>query len=129
MFTYTDIQLTASRTDDFIPKLYYESSRFCAFDQTWILKAKIQGDEKSIDRRFSYQLTCKNKCNVEMKYVAVKGPFGDIEVTPELQRFEFSDEKRESMYHPVMLTRAADCNRMLSLKTLNIRLIMFLIGK
>ena len=126
---YTDVQLSASRTDDFIPKLFYESNRFCAFDQTWMLKAKVQGDEKTIERKFSYQLTCKNKCNLEMKYVAVKGPFGDMEMIPELQRFEFADDKRESVYHPVMLKRSSDCNRLLSSKTINLRLILFLIGK
>ena len=124
-----DIQLTATRTDDFIPKLCYESNRFAAFDHSWILKAKIQGDEKSIERKFSYQLTCKSKCSLEMKYFAVKGPFGDLEVVPELQRFEFSDDKRDSSYHPVALKRVSECNRLLSLKTLSIRLIMFLIGK
>jgi len=124
-----DIQLLASRTDDFIPKLYYESNRFSAFDQTWMLKAKVQGDERSIDRKFSYQLICKNKCNMEMKYFAVKGPFGDMEVTPELQRYEFMDDKRESDYHPVTLNRSSDCNRLLSAKNINLRLIMFLIGK
>ena len=93
------------------------------------MKAKIQGDEKSIERKFSYQLICKNKCNMEMKYFAIKGPFGDMEVTPQLRRHEFKDENRESDYHPVILKRISDCNRLLSAKNINLRLIMFLIGK
>ncbi|XP_065065089.1 zinc finger TRAF-type-containing protein 1-B-like [Rhopilema esculentum] len=124
-----DLQLSPSRTDDFIPKLFYESNRFSAFDQTWIIKAKIQGDEKSIERKFAYQLVCRNKCNLELKYFAVKGPFGDMDIVPELQRFEFQEDHRESVFHPIALKTPSDCNKLLSSKTINLRLLLFLIGK
>ena len=93
------------------------------------MKAKVLGDEKSIDRRLAYQLTARNKCNMELKYFVLKGPFGDMDISPELQRFEFMDDKRESVYHPVTLKPASDCNKLLSSKSINLRLIMFLIGK
>lgn len=54
-----DIQLCPSRTDDYIPKLYYETNRFTAFDQLWVMKAKVIGNEKSATRSFAYQLILK----------------------------------------------------------------------
>ncbi len=128
-FHFSDIQLSPCRSDDFIPKLYYESNRFSAFDQTWTVKASVQGNEKSLDRRLAYQLISRNKCNLEVKYFLIKGPFGELDIIPELQRFEFMDDKKETGRHPVLLKQASDCNRLLSTKTISLRIIMFLIGK
>ena len=125
----SDVQLAPGRSDDFIPKLFYESNRFTAFDQTWILKAKVIGSEKSLDRKLTYQLLLRNKCSMELKYFIVKGPFGELDMLPELQRFEFMDDRRETVFHPVALKQSSDCNRLLSSKTINLRLLMFLISK
>ena len=54
-----DIQLSPSRTDDYIPKLYYETNRFTAFDQLWVIKAKVEGNETSYNRSLKYSLMLK----------------------------------------------------------------------
>ena len=57
---WTDVQLKSYRTDEFIHKLYYETSRFYAFSHQWVIKARINGDHKdptqSSERGISYQV-------------------------------------------------------------------------
>eukprot|EP00794_Sanderia_malayensis_P018674 gene18674-20559_t len=124
-----DIQLSPCRSDDFLPKLYYESNRFNAFDQSWMIKASVHGNEKSLDRNLTYQVISRTKCNMELKYYLVKGPYGELDIIPDLQRFEFTDDKRETARHPVVLKQSSDCDRLLSTKTINVRMFMFFIGK
>ena len=60
-FFSLDIQLCPSRSDDYIPKLYYETNKFSAFDQLWTIKAKVIGNEKCATRSLSYQLILKGE--------------------------------------------------------------------
>ena len=65
-FSYiADLQLKPFRTDDFITRLYYETTRFSAFSQQWVIRAKINSDHKNpihtINRTLSYQLVAKTK--------------------------------------------------------------------
>ena len=55
----SDLQLLPSRTDDYIPKLFYETNKFNAFDQFWVLRAKIIGNETNANRGLQYQLSLK----------------------------------------------------------------------
>lgn len=59
-FISADVQLKPYRTDEFIHKLYYETSRFYAFSQQWVIKARINADQKdptqSLERGISYQV-------------------------------------------------------------------------
>ncbi|XP_066910677.1 zinc finger TRAF-type-containing protein 1-B-like [Clytia hemisphaerica] len=127
--TNCDIQLCPSRSDDYIPKLYYETNKFTAFDQLWTIKAKVVGNEKIAARSLSYQLILKGKGNHEIKYFLTKGPFGDAKISPETQRFEFRDDNKESDYHHIALTEETDCNRLLAARTINFRIMMFLVKK
>ena len=58
-FHYIDVQLCPILSDDYIPKLFYETNRFHAFDQMWVIKAKVIGNETSYNRALSYQLILK----------------------------------------------------------------------
>ena len=93
------------------------------------MKAKIVGNEKSCERKLHYQLVLKGKVNMEIKYFVTRGPFGDMDVIPELQRFEFKDDNRESEYHAIILPKSGDCNKLLAGRTINMRLFMFHNGK
>lgn len=124
-----DVQLCPSRSDDYIPKLYYETNKFTAFDQLWTVKAKVNGNEKNASRSLSYQLVLKGKGNHEIKYFLTKGPFGDAKINPEVQRFEFRDDNKESEYHSIDLARDTECNRLLAARTINMRVMMFLVKK
>jgi len=134
MFSYEkiaicDVQLSPSRSDDYIPKLYYETNRFSAFDQLWMIKAKVKGNETSYNRSMVYQLVLKGKGCFEVKYFLLKGPFGDANIQSEIQRFEFRDDNKDSEYHPLILKGEEECNRLLAARTVHIRMLMFLVKK
>lgn len=48
------------RTDEYVHKLFYETSRFTAFNHQWVVKARInnaQRDPHTVnDRRLTYQV-------------------------------------------------------------------------
>ena len=61
---FTDLQMRPYRTDDFITKLFYETSRFSAFNLQWVVKAHVNDHQKnpnlSLTRGLSYQLVSFN---------------------------------------------------------------------
>jgi len=59
-FCYSDLQMKPYRTDEFVHKLFYESARFTAFNNQWVVKAfintKNQRDPtQSSERDMKYQ--------------------------------------------------------------------------
>ncbi len=48
------------RTDEFIHKLYYETSRFSAFKNQWVVRARINNSQRdptlSCEREMTYQV-------------------------------------------------------------------------
>ena len=84
-----------------------------------------------MDRTLSYQLVLKSKVNtpINLHYLALRGPHGDMKVNPQIYEMEFSSDNSESPYHNLPLCDPAETNRVLSAKTINLRLIMFQIPK
>ncbi|XP_063238945.1 zinc finger TRAF-type-containing protein 1 homolog isoform X3 [Bacillus rossius redtenbacheri] len=58
--TFNDLQMKPYRTDEFVHKLFYETSRFTAFNNQWVVKARINSAHRdpsqSSQRNMSYQL-------------------------------------------------------------------------
>ena len=56
-----DLQLKPYRTDEFLHKLFYETSRFSAFNHQWVIKARINNSQRepalSSEREMTYQVT------------------------------------------------------------------------
>jgi len=129
---FSDLQMKPYRTDEFIHKLYYETSRFSSFNNQWAVKALINSDQRdpasSTQRLFSYQLMLKSKNNLPMSihFMVLPGPFGDMKVNPQVHKFEFSEAECESPFFTLPLVDSAESNRLLSSKVINFRLIMFL---
>ena len=74
-------------------------------------------------------VTLIGKGTFETKYFLIKGPFGDAKIEPEVQRFEFRDDSKESEYHNLFLGGDGECNRLLAARTINVRLMIFLLKK
>ncbi|XP_033103839.1 cysteine and histidine-rich protein 1-like [Anneissia japonica] len=133
--TYHDLQLKPYRTDDFITRLYYETGRFSALSQQWVIKARVNDDHRNPtlmwERKISYQLILKSKINstVDVHFVVLKGPFGDAKIKPLIHRFDFSSDKSECPYNFLPLLDSNECNKLLSAKTINFRVIMFQVPK
>ncbi|KAL7302436.1 hypothetical protein TKK_0005088 [Trichogramma kaykai] len=133
--TFNDLQMKPYRTDEFVHKLFYETSRFTAFNNQWVVTARINNSQRdptqSAERDMTYQLILKTKttCPLPMHYLILKGPFGDMKVQPRIHRYDFTDQDNESPYMPLPLPDTAECNRLLAAKAINFRLIMFLASK
>ncbi|KAG1661121.1 Cysteine and histidine-rich protein 1 [Nymphon striatum] len=132
---FSDLQLKPYRTDEFIHKLFYETSRFSAFNQQWVVKATINDNQrdpsKSCCRSISYQLVLKSRISspFAIHYVVLKGPFGDMKVHPRIYHHEFDENKLESTYQTLPLSDSNECNRLLAMKAVSFRLIMFQVLK
>jgi len=126
--TFHDLQLKPYRTDEFVHKLFYETSRFSAFNNQWVIKARINNSQRdptqSCDRNMSYQLIIKTKplSPLEINFVIVKGPFGDMRLQPTIYRHEFNDQICESQYVSLALQETSECNRLLACKAISFRI-------
>nr|XP_002736139.2 PREDICTED: cysteine and histidine-rich protein 1-B-like [Saccoglossus kowalevskii] len=135
--TLNDLQLRPYRTDDFIPRVYYETSRFSALDQQWVVKGQVNDNHRdpsqSYQRTISYQLVLKSRvgsnCNLDVRFIVLKGPFGEMKVKPVIYNYEFTSDKYESDYNLLPLFTLGECNKLLASKTINCRIIMFQIQK
>ncbi|KAK3750479.1 hypothetical protein QZH41_018121 [Actinostola sp. cb2023] len=120
-----DLQLRPYRTDDFIPQLYYETSRFNALGQQWVVKTKVIGSEKMLKRGLLFQLVQKTKGQTNIKFMMIRSPFGDLSVMPTLQHHEFVVDAMESEFYELAFVDSLEANKMLSEKIINLRLMMF----
>lgn len=60
-----DLQFRPYRTDEYIHKLFYETTRFTAFNMSWVCKARVNDDQRdptqSVERQLSFSLVLKSK--------------------------------------------------------------------
>lgn len=60
-FLTKDLQLKPYRTDEFIHKLFYETSRFSALSYQWVIKARLNDNQKdphlTCNRFITYQVS------------------------------------------------------------------------
>ena len=60
ILSFVDLQMKPYRTDEFIHKLFYETSRFGAFNNQWVVKARINSNQRdptqSSERDITYQV-------------------------------------------------------------------------
>ena len=60
---FVDLQMKPYRTDEYVHKLFYETARFSAFNQQWVVKARINNSQRdphqSNERTITYQV-CKS---------------------------------------------------------------------
>jgi hypothetical protein len=123
------------RTDDFIPKLYYETSRFSALGNQWVAKAFVSENIKNpaltCSRSLTYQLVCKSKLQnpIRLHYLALKGPFTDLNMRPTVYEFEFSQDNIETEKKEFPIVDSQECNKMLAAKNISFRLILFQVQK
>ncbi|KAI5631418.1 hypothetical protein NE865_15869 [Phthorimaea operculella] len=133
--TFNDLQLKPYRTEEFVHKLYYETSRFSAFGQQWVVKAYVNKNQRdptqSSTREITYQLILKSKCiqPLSLQWVVLRGPYGEAGVAPRVAHHAFAEDSQDAAPLPLPLNDPADTNRLLSNKAIHFRLIMFLSSK
>ncbi|KAH8349847.1 hypothetical protein KR084_007888 [Drosophila pseudotakahashii] len=130
---FNDLQMKPYRTDEYVHKLFYETARFSAFNQQWVVKARINNSQRdphqSNERTITYQLILKTKTSTPMSihFFALKGPFSDMKVSTQIYKHEFTETSTESEYYVLPLpdgiggSGSSECNRMLANKGINFR--------
>ncbi|XP_075162618.1 zinc finger TRAF-type-containing protein 1 homolog [Haematobia irritans] len=132
---FNDLQMKPYRTDEYVHKLFYETARFSAFNHQWVVKARINNSQRdphqSNERNITYQLILKTKTTTPMSihFFALKGPFSDMKVGTQICKHDFTEQSTESEYYVLPLPDSNECNRLLSNKGINFRLLMFLLNK
>ncbi|CAF4412218.1 unnamed protein product [Rotaria socialis] len=133
----SDLVLKPFRTDDFVVKLYFETSRFTALQYQWQVRARINDNiphpHTTITRSLSYQLVLKSKINqtIDLKFFILKGPHGDpstSQIQPIIYHFEFNQNNTETEYLKLPIS-SQECNRMLSSSSISFRLLMVQLDK
>lgn len=132
---FNDLQMKPYRTDEYVHRLYYETSRFSAFNHQWVVKAIINKSQRdphqSCERDINYQLILKSKTTspLPMHFFVLRGPFSDIKTETQIYKHDFTEAETESPFKLMPLPDTAECNRLLAAKAINFRLIMFLASK
>lgn len=66
------------RTDEFVHRLFYETSRFSAFNNQWVVKARINNSQRdptqSSERDMTYQVKLQKHKHLTttLKYISIK---------------------------------------------------------
>ncbi|XP_037908853.1 cysteine and histidine-rich protein 1 homolog isoform X2 [Hermetia illucens] len=132
---FNDLQMKPYRTDEYVHKLFYETSRFSAFNHQFVVKGRINKSQRdphqSSERQITYQLILKSKTTtpLHIHFFALRGPFSEMKVNTQIYKHTFSDESNESEYYVLPLPDSSECNRLLAAKAINFRLLMFLLAK
>jgi hypothetical protein len=86
---YTDFNLRSYRTDDYVPRLFFESSRANNFNESWIVKLSISCTNNSpsnptllLNRQITFQLVMKSRPNTskDIHFMVTKAPGSDFQV-------------------------------------------------
>lgn len=123
---FVDVHFKACYTEDYTPSLYYESSRFNVCSTMWVLRLVIKENREVSYRSMNYQLVCKQRLssNLLVKFALVAGPHNNIDVHIRVNVFEFKDSDLETPEYHLPLVHISDCNRLISCKATNLRLII-----
>ncbi|CAF3942954.1 unnamed protein product [Rotaria sp. Silwood2] len=133
----SDLILKPFRTDDFVAKLYFETSRFTALQYQWQVRARINDNiphpHTTAIRSLSYQLVLKSKISqtMDLKFFILKGPHGDpstSQIQPIIYHHEFNQNNTETEYLKLPIS-SQECNRMLSSSSISFRLLMVQLDK
>uniref|UniRef100_A0A1A9WDR4 Uncharacterized protein n=1 Tax=Glossina brevipalpis TaxID=37001 RepID=A0A1A9WDR4_9MUSC len=112
---------------------FYGTNQFPAFDRSWVIKAKINNykcSDTSAENSFSYQLILKSGTvsSMNVKFVALKGPYSNIKISPRLYRHDFLPDNRQSQYCDLPLVDITDSIQLLADRKFSIRIMMFLLN-
>ena len=91
-----------------------------------MIRSQVVGNEKSLRRGFTFQLVLTTKCNIFVKFIFVRSPYGDIDTNPVIFQHEFTQDSPESLEQDLPVSQDIDINKVLAAKVVALRLIVFL---
>ena len=150
-----DFNLRSYRTDDYVPRLFFESSRAQNFNETWVVKLSISSVDHSptnptalLNRSISFQLIMKSRPNQpkEIHFMVVRAPGSDFQVWiwpliwPHIKwplmtfhfklnhmtyMHRFTADNLETPYFTLPLSSPAEVNRMIGSRNFYLRVYFF----
>ena len=125
--SFSDIKLTAG----YVNTTVYESL-FSINSISWKLKLEVVEDYNdeggAVGRSLFYQLQLTNTSTkytqVAARFVAISGPINEGNADIHNHLFKWTDTYRESPDYELYLANAEECNKLLSSRTINLRLII-----
>lgn len=124
---YTDFLVRSYRTDDYIPKLAFESNRQRVFNDEWILSCEIRGDSSAVSRQITFSLTLKNRPQYprDIQLFVTRAPGSDFQLDHVTYLHRFTKDASSTPFFSLPLKSAAEINRFISSKSVNLRVYMF----
>lgn len=62
--------------------------------------------------------------SVNVHFLILRGPFGDMKVEPHICQAEFTESNLESSFFALPLPDSAECNKLLAARTIDFRLFL-----
>lgn len=131
---YTDFNLRSYRTDDYVPRLFFESGRANNFNESWIVKLSISCTNNSpsnptlvLNRTISFQLVMKSRPNTpkDIHFMVTKAPGSDFQMDHVTYKHRFTPDTLETPYYNLPLTSAAEVNRLIGSRNFYLRVYFF----
>jgi hypothetical protein len=75
-----------------------------------------------------YQLSVKGTAPtapIRLHFLILRGPYGEMRMNPVIYEFEFSAKDMDSGFKDLPLVDSSECNKILAMKTINLRAILF----
>lgn len=82
----------------------------------------------AVRRTMMYQLSLKSTAPatpVRLHFLVVKGPYGDMKLNPVIYEHEFNSKELETGYRELPLADSTECNKLLAMKVISLRAILF----
>lgn len=131
---YTDFNLRSYRTDDYVPRLFFESSRANNFNESWIVKLSISCNNNSpsnptllLNRQISFQLVMKSRPNTskDIHFMVTKAPGSDFQMDHVTYMHRFTVDTLETPYYTLPLSSPAEVNRLIASRNFYLRVYFF----
>uniref|UniRef100_A0A1B0FJN4 RING-type domain-containing protein n=1 Tax=Glossina morsitans morsitans TaxID=37546 RepID=A0A1B0FJN4_GLOMM len=106
---FIELRFKPLRSNESPHKLFFETSRFSAFNLEWIVKTTVNNNERepyrSSARVITYQLILKTKIYVpmDMDFFAGKGPYSNIRMFPQVYKYTFTEFNTTSDWNDLSL--------------------------
>ena len=83
------------------------------------------------ERNINYSLILKSRISnpIDVHYLVLRGPHSNYKIKPAIYRHEFTSDTAEAPSRRLMVEDSIECNRILSHRVINLRVLMFQVSK
>ncbi|KAI9584388.1 hypothetical protein GQX74_006283 [Glossina fuscipes] len=128
MIAFTDLQFRPCYIEN---DLFYETKVFLVFGRIWMVRARIDfrdDPNRSGINSILYQLILRTETDIslQIQFVALKGPYSNFQISPQIYKYDFNANNLESNYGILPLEDGNDYAQFMASRDINFRIAMFL---